>query len=1094
MAIEDAVQIGKASIPIVISPVAAPLNSTAVILCHGASGDCESGNLPRFAAAFADAGLPCVRFTCKPPNLKSRLKTFEGVLEYAQKSKHLAGVSRWIFAGHSMGARVACGAAEAHPDICAACILFSYPLHSPGKEDQLRDVPLTELALPLLFVRGTADAFSKEGIFTSVLDRMTSTDVQVHTVDDGDHGLRDDSYPEVAERPAGRSDEDTPEASTSNRQEGSSWSTDELPADMAQAMLAAPFAAITLQDLGNIRTTLKKFYDRIYYGEVLPPIGSGQMSYARFLQRLANKEVKRITLMADGRVALVEVPAEGWASDRMQEKYDRHNPSVAYAPELPEWQMEKYRYYVELPGDIWEDGYFMDLVKMNQPIINEDGRMPYDHLLKVGQVTTELVVADPNDAYVFLNQYAGQFVPILVLLGLRLVVGGGDWLVKKFGKKEKDPMEELAAEYGRHRAKEFNLGASKRDTGVRYADVAGIDRVKNDIEVTMKMILGDEEYRKIGATPPRGILLEGPPGTGKTYLAKAMAGESGIPFFSANGAEFVEMFQGVAAARIRDLFKVARKTAPAIIFIDEIDAIGKARGSGGGDSGTAEREAGLLQLLCEMDGFKREDQILVIGATNRKDALDDALLRPGRFDRSIYMGRPRTDNRFKILQVHAANKPIPREGNDQYPDDAILRQVAELTIGYSGAELANLLNEAAILAVRRGSAQIDMTMMMEAMDKLRLGLPQPALPDSPAKRRMATIAAGRAVAAVLTPGLPPLEHLTIRPRGGVMGRILFMPQEFGEEGDDWHRVAAARKVNAAVQEEPQSTFELLCGLLVPLYAARATEEVFYGRRGVSLSTAGEVAKAGELAHWLVVQSKLYPLFRDSGIMYDMLMGGWTDPTTRGMAGSFETLTLQMQRAAYRRTLRLVRERRAAIEAVSDELCTYEGEIVQGARIVELVETCQLAQDVDLPSVVIPAYPPGMMEVPAGRVGSASFDFDNAGGPGTLTFRPGADDTALDIQAFQDAVVSSEARKKAAEVIMGRVDLHELTGMELPDDKIDQVLDQLDDDEAVRRLSAVRDYAKSANGAPFPPPPPLPEFRGFAVDDWVDVEEEEIIVL
>eukprot|EP00891_Asterochloris_glomerata_P005921 jgi/Astpho2/5921/gw1.00080.131.1_t len=168
--------------------------------------------------------------------------------------------------------------------------------------------------------------------------------------------------------------------------------------------------------------------------------------------------------------------------------------------------------------------------------------------------------------------------------------------------------------------------------------------------MTMSMVLGDERYKAIGARPPRGILLEGPPGTGKTHLARAMAGESGIPFFSASGAEFVEMFQGVAAARVRDLFKVARQHAPAIIFIDEIDAIGKARGPMSNDPGTQEREQGLLQLLCEMDGFRTDHRVIVLAATNRANALDDALIRPGRFDRVVYMGAPTRNGRYKVLQ------------------------------------------------------------------------------------------------------------------------------------------------------------------------------------------------------------------------------------------------------------------------------------------------------------------------------------------------------------------------------------------------------------------------------------------------------------
>jgi cell division protease FtsH len=277
--------------------------------------------------------------------------------------------------------------------------------------------------------------------------------------------------------------------------------------------------------------------------------------------------------------------------------------------------MEKNRYYVELPGDAWAEGTLMRLVKAGQERrVWVDGqlRVPYDSLLRLNEVRPELAVMDPGDAYVWLNQYSTQFLPILGLLALRLVVGAGDWALRKLGRKKASPEEALAAELGAHKAKAYNLpeeagkkggkkgkgGADKagsgaaagadgsaapprastrRDTGVRYEDVAGVDAIKEDVRVVLDILLGEEKFRAMGAHPVRGVLLEGPPGTGKTLLAKAMAGEAGIPFYSANGAEFVEMFQGVAAARIRSLFRAARKTAPSIVFIDEIDAVGTKR-------------------------------------------------------------------------------------------------------------------------------------------------------------------------------------------------------------------------------------------------------------------------------------------------------------------------------------------------------------------------------------------------------------------------------------------------------------------------------------------------------------------------------------
>jgi cell division protease FtsH len=252
--------------------------------------------------------------------------------------------------------------------------------------------------------------------------------------------------------------------------------------------------------------------------------------------------------------------------------------------------------------------------------------------------------------------------------------------------------------------------------------VQGIDHVKGDIKEILTMLLGSEQYSSMGAKVPRGVLLEGPPGTGKTFLARAMATEAGIPFFSANGAEFVQvrrprcvrvlcvccgrrgcltfagavqMFQGIAAARVKALFKDARDNAPSIIFIDEVDAIGMARNPEGfRDAGSAEREQGLMQMLVEMDGFKPAERVLVVAATNRRDVLDAALLRPGRFDRTIHMGTPTPANRYRILAVHARGKQIPRDN-----DDALLREAAKKAVGYSGAELANMLNEAAILQV-----------------------------------------------------------------------------------------------------------------------------------------------------------------------------------------------------------------------------------------------------------------------------------------------------------------------------------------------------------------------------------------------------------
>jgi cell division protease FtsH len=766
--------------------------------------------------------------------------------------------------------------------------------------------------------------------------------------------------------------------------------------------------------------------------------------------------VKRLILLSDGKSAIVEMPVENTESDFGTVMYDRRDLTVQYAEEVPEWKMEKNRYYCELPGDVWEEGTLMRLIKDNQEkrvMINGQVRIPYDSLLKLNEVRPELQVVDPGDSFVFLNTYSTQFLPIIGLLGLRLVVGAGDWVLKKLGRKKKSAQEEMAEELGRHRATAFNVEEedkgdpkgrkkTKRDTGVRYEDVAGIDAVKDDIKIVLDILLGGERFKEMGAHPIKGVLLEGPPGTGKTLLAKAMAGEAGIPFYSANGAEFVEMFQGVAAARIRSLFAAARKNAPAIIFIDEIDAIGKARDDLIADSGSAEREQGLLQLLTEMDGFFRDDQVLVIGATNLASALDDALLRPGRFDRTIHMGRPTPQNRLKILQVHAKGKPI-----DRSDDDKLLTKVAELTIGYSGAELANLLNEAAILAVRKDSTEIDMDIMKDAMSKIRVGLPQSSIPDSPAKKRFAVVEAARAVAFALTPGLPEIQYVTIKPRGGVQARILFVPQEPRSDGGTWHALAAeGTKTNAVSITKPMSQYELCCELMTPLYVPRCVEELLYGQDGVTLLTSKEISKAGALAKWLVVDSKLHPSTRGSPVMTNMHMGDKADPTTAWQDTKHDELILAMQRGAYARAWKLVNERREVIEAVADELCTNPDETVSGERIVELLETTQ---------------PQGSF------AGSVDGEKENS-------------------DLFESLFGSrEESLRSLAEIVMGRVSDWDMVPFASLKTKADQAKEQLLDAEAKKRLESIRafDAARPGLSERFPVKPQVTENKGVALKDW-----------
>lgn len=306
------------------------------------------------------------------------------------------------------------------------------------------------------------------------------------------------------------------------------------------------------------------------------------------------------------------------------------------------------------------------------------------------------------------------------------------------------------------------------DTGISFDDIAGIDEAKAEFEEIVSFLKEPERYTLVGAKIPKGVLLVGPPGTGKTLLAKAIANEASVPFYSVAGSEFVEMFIGIGAARIRDLFKKASENTPCIVFIDEIDAVGRERGAGIG-GGNDEREQTLNQLLTEMDGFKENKGVIVVGATNRVDILDAALLRPGRFDRQITVGLPDRLGRLGILKVHARNKPLNQ--------DVSLVQLANRTPGFSGADLANLLNEAAILATRYKKTTISKNEVNEAADRIIGGIAGSAMEDTKNKKLIAYHEVGHAIVGSLLENHDEVEKVTLIPRGGAKGLTWFAPEE-----------------------------------------------------------------------------------------------------------------------------------------------------------------------------------------------------------------------------------------------------------------------------------------------------------------------------
>jgi cell division protease FtsH len=445
---------------------------------------------------------------------------------------------------------------------------------------------------------------------------------------------------------------------------------------------------------------------------------------------------------------------------------------------------------------------------------------------------------------------------------------------------------------------------------VIFEDVAGIDKAVTELQTTVEMMVGDVSYDKMGARVPKGVLLEGPPGTGKTLLAKAVASEGGLPFFSANGSEFVEMFVGVAAARIRDLFRRAREQQPAVVFVDEIDTIGKARGGDDGDPSRKEREQGLLQLLSEMDGVvSKDDQVLVMAATNMKEKLDEALLRSGRFDRDLRLDLPSERARYDILKVHARGKQVGEEGDEQFQDNALLRRAAQLTVGFSGAELANVMNEAAILAVRRQQSQITLSEIEAAMDKQRLGLLRQPLPMSEYKRHLATMQAGRAVAASVNDHVcAPVLQVSILPKGQQSSRLLTVPLD---------RDGLKNLITSEGYKD----------MLAVALVGRISEEVFLGYVSATTMTSAELTHATRLAAQLA---------SETGVVEGLDLLSMSEETAPYFPLFQQRLSVAvsvlLEEAGFRARCILYRYQ-AAVETVRDKL--LEKETLYGDEVVQV---------------------------------------------------------------------------------------------------------------------------------------------------------------
>ncbi|MEU3507731.1 ATP-dependent zinc metalloprotease FtsH [Streptomyces longwoodensis] len=440
-----------------------------------------------------------------------------------------------------------------------------------------------------------------------------------------------------------------------------------------------------------------------------------------------------------------------------------------------------------------------------------------------------------------------------------------------------------------------------------FADVAGIDEVEGELNDVVDFLKNPDAYRRMGAKMPRGVLLAGPPGTGKTLLARAVAGEAGVPFFSASASEFIEMIVGVGASRVRELFAEARKVAPSIIFIDEIDTIGRARGGGAGVGGHDEREQTLNQILTEMDGFSGSEGVIVIAATNRADVLDPALTRPGRFDRVVQVSPPDRGGREAILRIHTRGIPLA--------DDVDLAQVARTTPGMTGAELANLANEAALLAVKRDQRQVTPADLSDALEKVQLGAERALVMPYEERRRTAYHESGHALLGMLQPGADPVRKITIVPRGRALGVTLSTPDA----------------------DKYAYTEEYLRGRIIGALGGMAAEQVVYGV--ITTGSESDLEQVTRIARGMVSRwgmservGRLSALPGDAQQAY-------------GLAAAPQTLDAideEMRRVVdecYEEARRTLRDHRGQVDALAEALLERETlEEADAYRIAGIVRT------------------------------------------------------------------------------------------------------------------------------------------------------------
>ncbi|WP_413327099.1 ATP-dependent zinc metalloprotease FtsH [Synechococcus sp. MIT S9503] len=577
----------------------------------------------------------------------------------------------------------------------------------------------------------------------------------------------------------------------------------------------------------------------------------------------------------------------------------RKQPEVSYSTLLKEISSGSVKELVLVPGRRQVIVTYSNGREITVPVLAND-----QQILRVAEASgTPLNVKDVRQEQALAGLAGNLVLVVLIVVGLSLLLRRSAQAANK------------AMGFGRSQART----SPQEEITVRFEDVAGIGEAKEELQEVVTFLKQPETFIKLGARIPRGVLLVGPPGTGKTLLAKAIAGEAGVPFFSIAASEFVELFVGVGASRVRDLFRKAKDKSPCIVFIDEIDAVGRQRGAGIG-GGNDEREQTLNQLLTEMDGFADNSGVILLAATNRPDVLDTALMRPGRFDRRIQVGLPDRRGRESILSVHARTRPLAEEVS--------LAEWASRTPGFSGADLANLLNEAAILTARHQEACLGNRELEEALERITMGLTAAPLQDCAKKRLIAYHEIGHALVAALTPHADPVDKVTLLPRsGGVGGFTRFFPDE-------------------EIIDSGLVTRAYLRARLVMALGGRAAEMVVFGDSEVTQGASGDLQMVSQLAREMVTRfgfSDLGPVALE-GQDQEVFLGRDLVNTRQSYAEStgreIDRRVRALAREALQQAIDLLKPRRQLMDRLVEAL--IEEETLQSDRFHALA-------GIDLPS-------------------------------------------------------------------------------------------------------------------------------------------------